>query len=46
MLLVVLEVVLGIMLLVGVRLKETVWALALMILFFTLELESISIGGM
>lgn len=33
--LVVFEVVLGIMLLVGVRLKETVWALASMILFFT-----------
>jgi uncharacterized membrane protein YphA (DoxX/SURF4 family) len=33
--LVVFEVVLGIMLLVGVRLKETVWALSLMILFFT-----------
>lgn len=33
--LVVTEVVLGIMLLIGVRLKETVWALASMILFFT-----------
>ncbi|MFZ9235590.1 MAG: BT_3928 family protein [Algoriphagus sp.] len=33
--LVVSEVVLGIMLLMGVRLKETVWALASMILFFT-----------
>ena len=33
--LVVFEVALGIMLLIGVRLKETVWALALMILFFT-----------
>ena len=33
--LVVFEVVLGVMLLVGVRLKETVWALASMILFFT-----------
>ncbi len=33
--LVVSEVVLGIMLLIGVRLKETVWALASMILFFT-----------
>lgn len=33
--LVVSEVVLGIMLLLGVRLKETVWALATMILFFT-----------
>jgi hypothetical protein len=32
---VVFEVVLGVMLLVGVRLKETVWALASMILFFT-----------
>lgn len=33
--LVVLEVVLGIMLILGVRLKATVWALGLMILFFT-----------
>jgi uncharacterized membrane protein YphA (DoxX/SURF4 family) len=33
--LVVSEVVLGIMLLLGVRLKQTVWALATMILFFT-----------
>lgn len=33
--LVVSEVVLGIMLLIGVRLKATVWALASMILFFT-----------
>lgn len=33
--LVVSEVVLGIMLLFGVRLKQTVWALATMILFFT-----------
>lgn len=33
--LVVAEVVLGVMLLIGVRLKETVWALASMILFFT-----------
>ncbi|MDO9551852.1 BT_3928 family protein [Rhodonellum sp.] len=33
--LVVLEVVLGIMLILGVRLKVTVWALGLMILFFT-----------
>lgn len=33
--LVVSEVVLGIMLILGVRLRQTVWALALMILFFT-----------
>jgi len=33
--LVVSEVVLGIMLILGVRLQQTVWALALMILFFT-----------
>lgn len=33
--LVVLEVVLGIMLILGIRLKATVWALGLMILFFT-----------
>lgn len=33
--LVVSEVVLGIMLILGVKLKQTVWALALMILFFT-----------
>ncbi|GAA0879056.1 DoxX family protein [Algoriphagus jejuensis] len=34
-LLVVAEVVLGVMLILGVKLKQTVWALALMILFFT-----------
>lgn len=33
--LVVAEVVLGVMLILGVKLKQTVWALALMILFFT-----------
>jgi uncharacterized membrane protein YphA (DoxX/SURF4 family) len=33
--LVVAEVVLGVMLILGVRLKETVWVLGLMILFFT-----------
>jgi uncharacterized membrane protein YphA (DoxX/SURF4 family) len=32
---VVAEVVLGVMLILGVKLKQTVWALALMILFFT-----------
>ncbi len=35
LILVVSEVVLGVMLILGVRLKQTVWALALMILFFT-----------
>ena len=34
-LLVVTEVVLGVMLILGVKLKQTVWALGLMILFFT-----------
>jgi uncharacterized membrane protein YphA (DoxX/SURF4 family) len=35
LILVVSEVVLGVMLILGVRLKQTIWALALMILFFT-----------